>query len=191
MSDHFDPSTAPAASAPAHAPAPPLAAAPTRRKWITPALALVAALAVGLAGGVLIGHATAASAQASGGGFARGLGGGGQGFGGGGGGDGFAGGGFTSGTIVSINGSTIVVKSLNGTEKTVTTTSTTKVTKTAPSSVSALKAGETVTVVGTVGANGDVTATSMAEGASLRQFARPGGANGGANGGTATTGTNG
>jgi hypothetical protein len=187
MSDNFDPSTAPAASAPAHAPAPPLAAAPTRRKWITPALALVAALAVGLAGGVLIGHATAASAQASGGGFARGLGGGGQGFGGGGGGDGFAGGGFTSGTIVSINGSTIVVKSLNGTEKTVTTTSTTKVTKTAPSSVSALKAGETVTVVGTVGANGDVTATTVAEGASLRQFARPGGANGG----TATTGTNG
>ncbi|WP_394771723.1 hypothetical protein [Lacisediminihabitans sp.] len=174
MSDTFDttpaPASAPQPSAPQ--PTPPTAG----RKWLTPTLALVATLAVGLAGGVLIGHATAASAQASGpAGFTRGLGGTGEGAAGGGAG-GFAGGGFTAGTIVSVSGNTIVVKSQDGTEKTVTTTGSTRVTKTTKSTVADLKAGETVTVIGQTGSNGDVTATSVAEG-TLRQFgARPGGA---------------
>lgn len=181
MSDNFDISPA---SAPQSAPQP--TTPPTRRKWLTPTLAIVATLAVGLTGGVLIGHATAASAQASGpAGFTRGLGGTGEGAGGAG---GFAGGGFTAGTIVSITGSTIVVKTQDGTEKTVTTTDSTKVTKTTASTLADLKAGETVTVIGQAGSNGDVAATSVAEG-TLRQFGgRPGG---GAGAPTGAPGSNG
>lgn len=165
-----------------------------RRKWLTPALALLAVLVVGLFGGVLIGHATAASAQASnGGGFSRGVNGGAGGTGGAGfgGGAGFARGGFTSGTIVSINGTTMVVKAQDGTTKTVTTSGTTKVSKTTTSTLSALKAGQIVTVIGAAGSNGDIAATSVSEGASLRG---PGGRNGGATGGPgvgSTAGTNG
>ncbi|HEY8913881.1 hypothetical protein [Lacisediminihabitans sp.] len=170
MSDSFDTTPAPASAPQSSVPQP--TTPPARRKWLTPTLAIVATLAVGLAGGVLIGHATAASAQASGqAGFTRGLGGGGTGggTGGTGGGDGFAGGGFTAGTIVSVTGSTIVVKTQDGTEKTVTTTGSTKVTKTTASTLADLKAGETVTVMGQASSNGDVTATSVAEG-TLRQF---------------------
>lgn len=175
-----------------NAPIPP--AAP-RRKWVTPVLALIAVLVIGLFGGVLIGHATASSAQASNlGGFSRGAGGGNRGAGGaglGGGAAGLAGGGLTSGTIVSISGTTMVVKAKNGTTKTVTTSGTTKVSQTSATTLSTLKAGQTVTVIGAAGSNGDIVAKSVFEGASLRGFGgRAGRATGGAGAGS-TTGTNG
>lgn len=143
---------------------PPAAPAPPQRprlRWITPTLAIVAALAIGLLGGILIGHNTSASAQVRIGNFAArggGQAGGAGGLGGG------AGGNFDSGTIVSVEDGTIVIKTRAGNE-TVTTTSTTRVTKTSKSSVSALKPGQTITVVGTKDASGNLAASSISEGA--------------------------
>ncbi|HEY0260863.1 MAG TPA: DUF5666 domain-containing protein [Lacisediminihabitans sp.] len=160
--------------------------APVKRpwtRWLTPVLALVAALVIGLFGGILIGQNTATSAQASGfsrqggfggqeGGFAGRGGTGNGGTGGqsgapgqGGGAGGFAG--LTAGTIVSIDGDTIVVKEQSGTQVTVTTTDSTTVTKTEKAAVKDLKAGETVTVRGQADGSGKVTATSVSEGAGL------------------------
>lgn len=138
-----------------------------RRKWLTPALALLAVLVIGVFGGILIGHATASTAQASNvGGLPPGFGGGaGGGTGGSAGGAGFAGGGFTSGTIVSITGTTMVVKAKDGTQKTVTTSDTTRVSKTTTTTLSELTAGQSVTVIGAAGSNGDIAATSVSEGA--------------------------
>jgi hypothetical protein len=161
MTDTIPPTNpAPAGESPAFSAG---AATPTaRRKWLTPTLALIAVLVVGVFGGVLIGHATASSAQgAAASGFPRGLNGGT----GGAGGAGFAGGGFTSGTIVSISGTTMVVKAKDGTQKTVTISSSTRVTKTLSASVSDLKAGQAVTVIGATGSTGDIAATSVSEGA--------------------------
>ncbi|MHC5797170.1 hypothetical protein ACVXZ4_13540 [Lacisediminihabitans sp. FW035] len=160
---------------------------PPRRKWLTPTLALVAVLVVGVFGGVLIGHATASSAQGvSAGGFSRGLNGGGGT--GGAGGAGFGGGGFTSGTIVSVSGSTMVVKAQDGTQKTVTIASSTRVTKTSSASVSDLKAGQTVTVIGATGSNGDIAATSVSEGARGFGGRLGGGAGSGSGSGGSTNG---
>lgn len=137
-------------------------------RWITPTLAIVAALAIGLFGGILIGHNTSASAQTRAGAFARNFNGT-PGTGGrtGGAGGGFAAGDFASGTIVSISGDSIVIKSASGTEQTISTSTNTKVTKTSTSSVSALKAGQTVTIVGTRGSSGNLTASSVSEGANV------------------------
>ncbi|MEO7006501.1 MAG: DUF5666 domain-containing protein [Terrimesophilobacter sp.] len=159
-------------------PMPPAAATPPQRprlRWITPTLAIVAALAIGLFGGILIGHNTSASAQGPSGNFAA--------RGGGQAGGNFArsaGGNFTSGTIVSINDGTIVIKTRAGNE-TVTTTSSTRVSKTSKSSISALKTGQTVTVVGTKDSSGNLTASSVSEGA--------GGLRGGLGGGRVGGGT--
>ena len=187
MSNDFD-STPPPALPPSE-PAAKIAAPAPRRKWLTPTLALVAVLVVGLFGGVLIGHATASSAQgAAAGGFSRGPNGGAGGAGGtgGAGGPGFAAGGFTSGTIVSISGTTVVLKAQDGTTKTVTTSGTTRVSKTSTTTLSALKAGQTVTVIGAAGSNGDIAATSVSEGA--RGFGgRPGGGAGAGSGPAGTT----
>lgn len=126
------------------------------RRWITPALAVVAAIAVGLVGGVLIGKNTASSARAGGpngaaGAFAGVNGGG-------------AAGGFTSGTIVSVKDGKLVIKTSDGTEKTVTTGDSTTVTATSDADLSDLKKGDTVRVVGSTGDDGSVTATSISEG---------------------------
>lgn len=179
MSNDFD-STPPPASPPSE-PVANIAVPAPRRKWLTPTLALVAVLVVGMFGGVLIGHATAASAQgAAAGGFSRGPNGGAGGTGGTGG-AGFAGGGFTSGTIVSISGTTMVLKAQDGTTKTVTTSGSTRVSKTSTTTLSALKAGQRVTVIGAAASNGDIAATSVSEGA--RGFGgRPGGAAGAVSG---------
>ncbi|MCU1580809.1 MAG: hypothetical protein JWO01_197 [Microbacteriaceae bacterium] len=160
------------------------------RRWLTPALALVAAIAIGLTGGVLIGRNTASASQA---GAAR------AGFGGAGGFPGAAGasgapgaggagggGGFTAGTIVSVSNGQLVIKAADGTQKTVTTDSSTKVSKTSASDVSALKAGQTVTVIGATGSDGTVTATSISEGAGAGR----GGFGGGGGGGAAPTPSN-
>ncbi|MES2171063.1 MAG: hypothetical protein V4479_10155 [Actinomycetota bacterium] len=177
--------TTPAAAGPVAAGTAPARKAPA---WLTPVLAVVAALVIGLFGGILIGHATAPVSTNAG--FRTGTGAGGAGgfgnrtFGGGaegggagqGGAGGFAGGGFTAGTIVSVSGDSIVIKEADGTQATVTTTGTTTVTKTSSSSVSALKAGETITVVGQADSSGNVTANSISEGAVAARFGGRGGA---------------
>lgn len=129
-------------------------------RFVTPILALVAAIGIGLFGGVLIGQNTASSSTADArGGFTGGPGGtgttgGGQG-----------GGGFTSGSVVSVDGDTVVIESSDGTQVTVSTSTDTTVTTTEDSSVDALAAGDTVTVIGETDDDGNVTATSISEGA--------------------------
>lgn len=172
---------------------PPAPAAAPRRgasRIVTPILALVAALAIGLFSGILIGHGTASTDASARTGFNQGQGfrgaeggvaGGGQGeFGNGAqGGTGAPRAGFgaaTSGKIVSISGSSVVLKETSGTQVTVTTTSSTRVTKTTTSTsgsttttktttttVSALKAGETIRVIGTASGS-TVKATAILEG---------------------------
>lgn len=162
------------------------------KRWITPVLALVAAAAIGLFGGVLIGHNTASAA--TGHGFASGgFGGGGGAAGGGGAGSGGAGGfagrgGFTSGTIASIDGSTITLTLADGSTEKVTTTSTTTVSKTEKTTLSGLATGDKVTVIGPKGSDGSVTATAVSEGGALgggfRGGARAGGGAGAAGSGS-------
>ena len=179
MSDNNPVYSAPAAPAgiPAAAPAP-----TAKRGWITITLALVATLAVGLFGGILVGHSTAASATTSrggagiGGGFGGGFGGGSAG--GEGGAGGRVGGAFTAGTIVSVDGNTITLKLTDGNTVKVTTGSDTTVTKTEKSTVSALAAGETIRVAGAKDADGNVTATTVTEGATGFGGARGGAAPG-------------
>jgi hypothetical protein len=166
------------------------AAAPAKKSWtrfLTPALALVAALIVGGVAGVLIGQSTASASNASsvrpGGATGQTGEGGFGGFGnrqGGTGAAGGAGGGFTAGTIESIDGNTITIKETNGTEVKVTTSDSTTVTKSSSAKVSDLSTGETITVTGQADSSGDVTATRIAEGdVALGGFgggARPSGA---------------
>jgi hypothetical protein len=136
---------------------------PTARKKgasriVTPILAGVAAVAIGLFGGILIGHNSASTSTQSAG--TRG------GFGGEGGAPGAGGaGGFTAGTISSIDGDKITLKLTDGSTVTVTTGSSTTVTKTADGTVSDLATGDTIAVRGTKDASGNVSATSVSEGA--------------------------
>jgi Cu/Ag efflux protein CusF len=179
----------------------PAAATAPKKGWVrfvTPALALVAALVVGGVAGVLIGQSTASASTQRTGFQNRGGFGGGEGFPGGGAGapsgapnaGGANGAGaFTAGTIQSVDGDTITVKLQDGSTVKVTTSDSTKVTETTDSSVSKLKSGDEITVIGEKDASGDVTATTIAEGQSgfgLRGFG--GGQRGGANG-TSTTST--
>jgi hypothetical protein len=176
----------PAASA---APAVATVAAPKKSwtRYLTPALALVAALIVGGVAGVLIGQNTASASNASSlrGGFPNG----GEGLPGFGGGQGGAGtgngaaaggrGGFTAGTITSIDGGTITLKLTDGSTVKVSTSDSTTVTKSSTAKVSDLSTGETITVVGQPDSSGDVTATRISEGdAGFGGFggARPSGA---------------
>jgi hypothetical protein len=145
-------------------------AAPAPKKkatrFITPVLALVAALGIGLFGGVLIGQNTASSAQASG-------------FGGGqrpdgatgdtptgGGGAGGGMGGFTSGTVTAVDGDVVTLELEDGSTVTITATDDTTVTTTDDASVSDLAEGDSLTVMGEADADGNVAATSITEGAS-------------------------
>jgi hypothetical protein len=133
-------------------------------RFITPALVLVAVLGLGIFGGVLIGQNTGASATEAGGFPSR---------------DGAttgeaptgteAGGGmggFTSGTVVSIDGDTIVLETSDGEQVTVTTTDDTTVTTTEESDVASLAAGDELTITGEADDAGDVSASSISEGAS-------------------------
>ncbi len=129
------------------------------QRWLIPLLALVAALAVGLFGGIIIGQNTspALTHRAS---F----------------GAGFAGrpgnpagrlataGGFTTGTIVSVSGNTMVIKTKSGSQVTVTTDASTKVTRTTTTTLSTLKPGDKVSAIGKTDSNGTVIAKSISEG---------------------------
>ena len=143
-------------------------AAPAPKKkatrFITPVLALVAALGIGLFGGVLIGQNTASSAQASG-------------FGGGQRPDGATGdaptggagggmGGFTSGTVTAVDGDVVTLELEDGSTVTITATDDTTVTTNDEAGVSDLAEGDSLTVMGEADADGNVAATSITEGAS-------------------------
>ena len=173
-------------------------------RWLTPLLAVVAALVIGLFGGILIGQHTGGTQQAGfnrpgGTGFGNGQGGG---FGGnrqnggqggaqngggtgnrpGGGQGGFAGGNFTAGTIQSVDGDTITIKLQDGSTVKVTTSGSTTVTKTDKASVSDLSKGETIVVRGTKDSDGNVKATTVTEGQVGGFGARPGAGTGSGSG---------
>ena len=145
----------------------PIAAAPRGRPSLTMILVGVVGAAVLFAGGLLVGHTTGSTTTAQTGSGANGLPGGAGGAGGYGaaaGGTGGGPGGFTSGTIASIDGSTLTVTASDGTSVKVTTSSGTTVSKSAAADVSALAVGDTVTVVGQTAADSSVTAQAITEG---------------------------
>jgi hypothetical protein len=78
-------------------------------------------------------------------------------------GGGAAGGGGTSGTVKLVDGSTIYVQTAGGIVR-VKTTGSTKITVAKKSTTKALKAGSPVTVQGSAGQDGTVTATSVDQG---------------------------
>lgn len=129
------------------------------RKLVLPILALAAALAVGLFGGILLGQNTSSSTAGASpqGGFDLPT---------------DMQGGLTSGTVTGIEGDVVTLELADGTTVTVTTSADTSVTTTTDAAVADLAAGDTVTVVGETDDAGNVTsATSIAEGAVT---ARPG-----------------
>ena len=132
-------------------------------RFVTPVLVIVAALGIGVVGGVLIGQNTASTSQAAGmgnrpdgatGDAPTGTDGG-----------GFGGGGFTSGTVTAIDGDTVTLELDDGTTVTITTTDDTTVTTTDEASVSDLAEGDSLTVMGEADDDGNVAATSITEGA--------------------------
>jgi hypothetical protein len=137
----------------------------TPRRWLTPLLAVIAALVVGVFGGILIGHSTASASTSTStessqtGGFP----GNGQG----------RSGNVTSGTITSIDGDTVTLKAIDGSTVKVTTSGATTITKSDTAKVTDLAAGETVTVIGTTDSSGNVTATTVTEGATGFGGGRP------------------
>ncbi|HEV3046322.1 MAG TPA: hypothetical protein VGY13_03080 [Solirubrobacteraceae bacterium] len=72
----------------------------------------------------------------------------------------------TAGTVAYLDGSTLYVTNAEGNTVKVSTSAATSVTKTVKSSVGAVHPGETVTVVGSTGASGSVSAESISVGAS-------------------------
>lgn len=178
-------------------------AAPPRRKLPWPTLALSGALiaVLSFAGGVWYqkdSNSGNGGTRASGGqnpgsgqqGSRRGTGqggyGGGQnGQGGQGGGQFPGGGGFTRGTVKSVDGTTVYLTDANGNTVKVTTGDSTKVTTTKEGKVGDLQPGQSVTVMGSKGADGSYSATQLTEGGA-GGFGGRGGQGGGQGGGTGT-----
>jgi hypothetical protein len=151
-------------------------AAPGRRLPRLTLLLLAALLvAAGFAGGILVQkHATPAAAAAGvpsfGGGFPTGgfpAGGAGQGAGSGAAATTGTGSSSTTdspvviGTVVGVDGTTIIVKDLGGTQHKVTTTPSTTVSETTTLPAKQLKAGQSVVVNGSKKSDGTITATSV------------------------------
>lgn len=132
-----------------------------KMRWVTPVLGVVAALAIGLFGGMFIGQHTANAQSAANGANGQGLRSSG----------GFENrqnlpngqGGFTAGTIDSIDGDSIVMTLTDGTKVTIAAGTSTTVTTTVDGTVSDLKVGERITVIGQK-TGSTVAATSIAEG---------------------------
>ena len=157
-----------------------LAARPQRAKLpkLTLALSAGVLIAAGFVGGVLAqkhyggstGGAARASALASSFAAARGTGGTGAGrggyagFGGGGTAGGGLGGSSITGSITVVSGDMLYITASNGTVYTVKASGTTTVKLSSSGSVSQLKPGETVTISGTQGSGGTVTATTITAG---------------------------
>jgi len=127
------------------------------KKLITPILALVAALGVGIFGGVLIGQNTASTTS----GFTPPTGTDGAP-------TGNFGGNATSGEITAIDGDVVTLTLDDGT--TVTVTASTDTTYTVTGDLSDLAVGDTVTAAGETDDDGNVTATSISEGAGFGGF---------------------
>lgn len=132
-------------------------------RFITPVLALVAALGVGIFGGVLIGQNTASAAAPSAdapAGFTppEGM----EGAPTGGFGD------FTSGEITAIDGDVVTLTLDDG--STVTVTASSDTTYTVTGSLTDLAVGDTVTAAGEADDDGNVTATSISEGTGFGGF---------------------
>jgi hypothetical protein len=155
-------------------------AAPPRRKlpWLTLVLAASVVAAGAFAGGALVekSHLQSTSTGARGGAFAGGArpGGAAGGAAGGRGGVGTTAGaapggtaasGTTVGTIKLVDGSTIYVTDAQGNIVKVTTAKSTAVTEAKSGKVADLQPGQSVTVRGAANSNGDITATSVAQGA--------------------------
>lgn len=148
--------------------------APTAKRWtrfITPTLALLATLIIGFFGGLLVGQNSSNQASPGGNGFPGSSQDGEMPSGGAptgempdGGPDGMPGE-FTSGTVASIDGDTITLELSDGSTVTITTGAATSVTVTEESSVEALAEGDTITVIGEADDDGNVTATTITEGA--------------------------
>jgi len=124
-------------------------------RFITPALALVAALGAGGVAGVVIGQNTA-SASSAGPQFSGPQGAQTEG--------GFPGAAFTVGTVSAIDGDSFTVTLDDGSTVTVITTADTSVTTTDEATVADLAEGDTVRVAGEPDDDGNVTATSVNEG---------------------------
>jgi hypothetical protein len=73
-------------------------------------------------------------------------------------------GGFTAGMVKSVNGSTIVITSRDGSDVSVTTTPSTAFSVTQPAKLSSLTIGQTVVVRGTTNSDGSVAAASIQQG---------------------------
>ncbi len=102
------------------------------------------------------------------------------------------GGGFTrptAGTVAYLSGSTLYVTNAEGNTVKVTTSPATSVTKTVKSSVPGIHPGETVTITGTAGSNGAVSAESISVGSGGGLAALFGGAGAGTGAGGAGAGT--
>jgi hypothetical protein len=140
-----------------------------RRRLVTPASAVLAAVligALGFIGGVEVqkGQADSSTATTTGGPAAARAGlGGAAGAGGGGGfaGPGGARGNATVGTVANKHGSTLYVKDSDGTTIRVKTTSHSKINRTASASAGAIHPGDTVVVQGTKSSSGTITATQI------------------------------
>jgi len=151
---------------------PPAASAPRTRPGLTAVLGAVVVAALLFAGGLVVGHATSASAATATGRGGPGLAGGRFGAGGAregapgapGAQGGFAGGGFTSGDITAISGTTVTIKAPDGTTTTVTTTPSTTVAKTVTTDLSGLKVGDRITVIGQKDSSGNLAARAITEG---------------------------
>jgi hypothetical protein len=144
-----------------------------RRRLLTPValvLAAVTVAALGFIGGVLVQKAQGGSGSGSQ--IAAGP----PGFAGRAGGGAVRGGGATAGSVVNKRGKYLYVRVSSGNTVRVKTTSNSKVTRTASSKVRAVHPGDTVTIEGTKGRDGTITAariTATAKGSSSGGF--PGG----------------
>jgi hypothetical protein len=92
----------------------------------------------------------------------------------------------TAGTVAYLDGSTLYVTNSEGNTVKVQTSAGTTVTKTVKSTVKHIHPGETVTVTGTTGSNGAITAESISAGASGGGLSALFGSGTGARGGTAS-----
>ncbi len=128
------------------------------QRWLIPSLALVAALVVGLFGGILIGRnaAPAAAGRAAFGAAAANRAGGLPGR--------LAGAGFTTGTVVSVSGTTVVITTKAGKQVTLTTDASTTISQTTTATLSDLKPGDQVSAIGQADSSGNVTARSISTG---------------------------
>lgn len=172
-------------------------AAPPRRPlpWATLALAGCVVAAGAFAAGALVekshlhGSSGGTGTSAAGGGYRGGAGGygylgPGAGTAGTGGRFGGPGSGVTFGTVKSVDGSTIYVTDAQGKTVKVTTNSSTRVTESKEGSVGDIEPGQSVTVRGDAQSNGDIAATTVAQG-SPGGFLGRGGQGGGQAGGQA------